>query len=323
MENAKGLSCVLYGYRVTIVQFTYVDIMKILTPLSIVIMLVFSVATSAAQTAVNSDSALEVKVPGNIVMGLSTQHMDFASIEDSPVEVALDRTSLKMVLGQYESMGHKLVPGMSIERMGFRFKDHGSAPANTELYTVKFPLLMIKKLSESWTRIVNVNPSIHSDFKAKDNDAFSLMGLAIWKYNAGDGHSWTMGAGANRLFGEYQPIPMLAYSYRPHPQTHFVLGFPISKIEHRFNQDWSLFSKLAPEGGNWSYTNPQDSRVNLSYKSWIGTLGLRKNLKGKFWASLEIGQSFARKLNVDNSASENAFDIDNTELVLLSIGIHP
>ncbi len=270
-----------------------------------------------------SDKVKRFNVPGNIAMGFSTQHMDFASIEDSPVHVALDRTSLKMVFGKYESMGHKLVPGMSIERMAFRFKDHGLAPPNTELYTVKFPLLMIKKLDEHWTRIVNVNPSIHSDFESKDNDAFSIMGLAIWKYNAGEGHSWTMGAGANRLFGEYQPIPMLAYSYKPSSQTHFVLGFPVSKAEHRFNQDWSLFSKLAPEGGNWSYNNSQDNNVNLSYKSWIGTLGIRKNLKGKFWASLEIGQSFARKLSVDDSASENTYSVDNTGLVLLSIGLHP
>ena len=198
----------------------------------------------------NMKTPIETKllpVPGDIVMGISTQHMDFSSIEDNSVEMALDRTALKLPFGKFSAFNSLFIPGLSIERMGFRFQGSESAPGNTELYTIKTPLLLINKQDDQWTRIISVTPSIHSDLEATDSEAFSLMGLMLWKYSRGGPHSWTFGAGANRLFGEYQPVPMFAYSYSQQANTHFVLGFPASKAEHRFNQDWTAFSKLAPE----------------------------------------------------------------------------
>ena len=280
-------------------------------------------SNATTQTDLNNQELLTV--PSDIAMGFSSQHMAFSSIEDSPVDIALDRTSLKVPFGKFEAFDNIFVPGFSIERMGFRFDDNDSnqAPPDTELYSVKLPLLYIKKLDEKWTRIINVTPSIHSDLEATDSETFSLMGLMLWKYNAGGPHSWIFGAGANRLFGEYLPIPMFSYAYSTQADTHYVLGFPASKAEHRFNQDWSLFSKLAPEGGNWRYNDQDDNNVNLSYKSWVATIGLRKNLTGKFWASFEVGQSFARKLELNDDASDSEFDVGNSNLILFSVGLHP
>ncbi len=263
------------------------------------------------------------EVPGDLAMGISSQHMAFSSIDDSPVKVALDRTLVKAPFGKFSAFNNIFIPGLSIERMGFRFKDSALEPEDTELYTVKLPLLFINKIDDQWTRIINVTPSIHSDLEATDSETFSLLGLILWKYNAGGPHSWTFGAGANRLFGEYQPIPMFSYAYQNQANTHLVLGFPASKAEHRFNQSWSLFSKLAPEGGNWRYNNQEDNNANLSYKSWVATVGIRKNLTGKFWASFEVGESFARKLEINDGAFEEEVDVGNSGLILFSIGMHP
>jgi len=279
-------------------------------------------------TNTNSIVANEAKllpVPGDMAMGVSTQHMDFSSIENSPVEVALDRTLIKVPFGKFNAFNSMFIPGLSIERMGFRFNDSGSVASDTELYTIKTPLLFINKQDDHWTRILSVTPSVHSDLEATDSETFSLMGLLLWKYNSGGPHSWTFGAGANRLFGEYKPVPMFAYAYSTQPDTHYVIGFPASKAEHRLNQQWSLFSKLAPEGGNWRYRDPhpQDNNVSLSYKSWVATIGVRRHIKDKFWASFEVGQSFARTLELDDDASESELEISNGSLILFSIGLHP
>ncbi|MEH6347075.1 MAG: DUF6268 family outer membrane beta-barrel protein [Bermanella sp.] len=282
----------------------------------------WNVAASSVDT-VNISELELFEAPGDLAMGISSQHMAFSSIENSPTEVALDRTLVKAPFGKFSAFNNIFIPGLSIERMGFRFKDSDQTPNDTELYTVKLPLLFIDKLDDQWTRIINVTPSIHSDLEASDSESFSLLGLMLWKYSAGGPHSWTFGAGANRLFGEYQPIPMFSYAYSTHANTHFVLGFPASKAEHRFNKNWSLFSKLAPEGGNWRYRNREGNNSNLSYKSWIATVGIRKNLSGKFWASFEVGETFARKLEINDGTFEEELDVSNSNLVLFSIGMHP
>jgi len=299
--------------------------MKSLSILMLVLLPHWAFASSTLVTPDNQDISEQelFEVPGDLAMGISSQHMAFSSIEGSPVEVALDRTLVKAPFGKFDAFNNIFIPGLSIERMGFRFKDSALAPEDSELYTVKLPLLFINKIDDQWTRIINVTPSIHSDLEATDSETFSLLGLMLWKYNAGGPHSWTFGAGANRLFGEYQPIPMFSYAYKTQANTHLVLGFPASKAEHRFSQSWSLFSKLAPEGGNWRYNNQDDNNANLSYKSWVATVGIRKNLTGKFWASFEVGESFARKLEINDGAFEEEVDVGNSGLILFSIGMHP
>ncbi len=300
--------------------------MKFLSILMLVLLPHWAIASSILVTQDSQDISEQelFDVPGSLAMGISSQHMDFSSIENDSLEMALDRTLVKVPFGKFNAFNSIFVPGLSIERMGFRFQNTAQeAPQDSELYTVKLPLLFINKIDDQWTRIINVTPSIHSDLEATDSETFSLLGLMLWKYNAGGPHSWTFGAGANRLFGEYQPIPMFSYAYSTQADTHFVLGFPASKAEHRFNQSWSLFSKLAPEGGNWRYRNREGNNSNLSYKSWIATVGIRKNLTGKFWASFEVGESFARKLEINDGAFEEELDVGNSELILFSIGMHP
>ena len=299
--------------------------MKTLSILMLMLLPHWAMASSVLVTQDSQDITEQelFEVPGDLAMGISSQHMAFSSIENSPVEVALDRTLVKAPFGKFNAFNNIFIPGLSIERMGFRFEGDSQAPEDNELYTVKLPLLFINKIDDQWTRIINVTPSIHSDLEATDSESFSLLGLMLWKYNAGGPHSWTFGAGANRLFGEYQPIPMFSYAYKTQANTHLVLGFPASKAEHRFNQSWSLFSKLAPEGGNWRYNNQEDNNANLSYKSWVATVGIRKNLTGKFWASFEVGESFARKLEINDGAFEEELDVGNSGLILFSIGMHP
>lgn len=278
-------------------------------------------STAPDNSAINETNLLPV--PADMAMGISTQHINFSSINNRSVETALDRTLITMPFGKFNAFNSLFIPGLSIERMGFRFNDGGTDASDTELYTLKAPLLFIDKQDDHWTRIVSVTPSVHSDLEATDRETFSLMGLMLWRYNAGGPHSWTFGAGANRLFGEYQPVPMFAYAYSTQADTHYVVGFPASKAEHRFNQQWSLFSKFAPEGGNWRYRSQQDNNVNLSYKSWVATVGIRRHIKGKFWASFEMGQSFARKLELNDDSSEEELDVSNGNLVLFSVGLHP
>jgi len=299
--------------------------MKTLSILMLMLLPHWAMASSVLVTQDSQDITEQelFEVPGDLAMGISSQHMAFSSIENSPVEVALDRTLIKAPFGKFNAFNNIFIPGLSIERMGFRFEGDSQAPEDNELYTVKLPLLFINKIDDQWTRIINVTPSIHSDLEATDSETFSLLGLMLWKYNAGGPHSWTFGAGANRLFGEYQPIPMFSYAYKTQANTHLVLGFPASKAEHRFNQSWSLFSKLAPEGGNWRYNNQEDNNANLSYKSWVATVGIRKNLANKFWASFEVGESFARKLEINDGAFEEELDVGNSGLILFSIGMHP
>lgn len=274
-------------------------------------------------TLVTANQDMDWTIPKPLAMGVKHHSYSDAGISGSDVELAMDYTQIKLPLGKFDFGDHIFVPTLSLEESNFDVKNDAGLSDDPKLYTVKSQFMFIKKIDDEWMRIIQVTPSLHTDGKTQDEEAFSLMGLAIWKYDATDVSSWTMGVGANRLFGEYKPIPLISYQYRPSMQTQIDVGFPITKFEHRFHHDWTGFAAVKPVGGNWRFEAANDERVNVSYSSWVASTGMRYKFKPKMWASLEIGQSLARKFEIDDQNSTGEVDIDDSATIMFSIGLHP
>lgn len=270
-----------------------------------------------------ADQSMDWSIPKSLAMGIKHYSYSDAAIENSTVDLAMDYTQIKLPLGKFDIGDHIFVPTLSLEESNFNIKNDSDVTDNPKLYTVKAQFMFIKKLDDKWMRIIQVAPSTHTDGKTQDEEAFSLMGLAIWKYDATDVSSWTMGVGANRLFGEYKPIPLISYQYRPSMQTQIDVGFPITKLEHRFHNDWTGFTAVKPVGGNWRFEALNGERVNVSYSSWVASAGMRYQFKPKIWASLEIGQGLARKFEIETEDSTGEVDIDESTAIMFSIGLHP
>ncbi|MFT5594174.1 MAG: hypothetical protein ACI8SR_002563 [Oceanicoccus sp.] len=260
--------------------------------------------------------------PSLMAMGMKHQTINKAPIADSEYQLAIQRSSINLPIGKYDLLGQMFIPQVAIEQSTFELPNPNFNEKT--LYSIKLPMLFIEKYNDNWTRVLNITPSWHTDLEAKDEQSYSLMGLILWRYKDESPHSYTVGAGINRLFGEYKPIPMVAYSYQSSPQTRYDLGFPVTKIEHRANQNWSVFSAIVPLGGNWRYEAENNQRINLSYSSWVATFGVRRNLVDKFWLTLEAGKSFERKIDLNNdSATSQEVSIANANMILFSIGLHP
>lgn len=262
-------------------------------------------------------------IPKPLAMGIQHYSYSDAAIGDSNADISMEYTQVKVPLGKFDISDHILVPTLSLEQTAFDIKNDGGVSDDPTLYTVKSQFMLIKKLNDKWMRIVQATPSMHSDFKAKDEEAFSLMGLAIWKYNASDVSGWTFGVGANRLFGEYKPIPLVSYQYRTSAQTQIDVGFPVTNVEHTWQPNWTGFAAVKPVGGNWRFEAQNDQRVNVSYSSWVASTGVRYQFKPKMWATLELGQGLARKFDIDDEDDSGKVDLEDSTAIMFSIGLHP
>lgn len=264
----------------------------------------------------------DLSTPKVLAMGVSHRSYAFAAIEDSKAEFAMDSTLVKLPLGKFNLGRSFFVPSVSVEKTAFRF-DHVDQN-NQEVYTLKTKLMAVTPIDKKWMRIIQFTPSLHSDLDAIDEDAFSLLGLAIWRYQATDVSGWTMGVGFSRLFGEYKPIPLVSYQYKVANNIQLDVGFPMTKAEYRWQKDWSVYASVAPVGGNWRYEAEGGERLNISYTSWIAATGIRYQLKPKVWATFELGQSLAKKLNFDaDNHAEADLGIADSPVLMFSLGFHP
>jgi len=268
-----------------------------------------------------SPKAERYEVPKDLAMGIKHQSYDFSSIEESDAELAMDYTQVKIPLGKYDIGNSFVVPTIALGKTAFRF-DNADVD-NQEVYTLKTQLMVVTP-GEEWTRIIQVTPSLHSDLDALDEDAFSLMGLAVWRYQSTDVSAWTMGIGFNRLFGEYKPIPLVSYQYKVANNIQLDLGFPITKAEYRWQSDWSTYASIAPVGGNWRYETEDHKKLNISYTTWIAATGIRYQFKPKMWGTFEIGRSLSGQLNLDTDSNINEdLSVADAPVVMLSFGFHP
>ena len=149
-----------------------------------------------------AEEELSWLIPKPLAMGVKYESYRDAAIEGSDVDLSMDYTHIKLPLGKFDIGDNAFVPTLSFEHTDFDVKGDSGASNDPQLYTAKAQFMFIKKLNDKWMRIFQVTPSWHTDGKAKDEDAYSLMGLAIWKYDSTADSSWMMGFGANRLFGE-------------------------------------------------------------------------------------------------------------------------
>lgn len=284
--------------------------------LSASLFFMFSMALNA-QELVESDYV----IPKDMAMGFKHFSYDYASVESGAPELAYEYTQVKVPLGKFDVMDQILVPSISIERNEFRVNN---APSDEPtLYSIKSQFMFIERQDEQWTRIFQITPSIHSDMESISSDSFSLMGLAVWRYQSTDHSAWTMGFGVNRLFGEYMPIPLISYQYQASQRLQLDVGFPITKAEYSFKPNLTGFVSLAPVGGNWSYESSNNGKLNISYSSWIASTGIRYQVKKKIWATVELGKSINRSVNFNDTADEQEADIADSTAIMFSIGFHP
>lgn len=299
MKNKNGKKCHLFTNGLVVSLF-----------------LLLSIGVKA-QTAEESSHI----IPKDMAMGLKHFSYDYASVESSATELAYEYTHVKIPVGKFDVLDQILVPTVSVERNDFRVNN--AASDEPTLYSIKSQFMLIDRQDEQWTRILQITPSIHSDMEAISSDSFSLMGLAIWRYQSTDHSAWTMGVGVNRLFGEYMPIPLLSYQYKASSKLQLDLGFPITKAEYSFQPNLTGFTSLAPVGGNWSYDSTNNGKLNISYSSWIASTGIRYQFKKNIWTAVELGKSINRTINFNDTAPADEVDIADSTAIMFSIGFHP
>lgn len=261
-----------------------------------------------------------------MLMGVKFKSFGEANIEDTDIDLSQQRFEVRAPLSRFELFNGLLIPSIEFEQINFKLNQDNAASSTNELYTLKVPFTFVSKkpANSDWQRIIRVAPSVHSDLEAMDDKAYSILGTAIWNKTSDGPHSYTIGFGVNRLFGEYKPLPVVSYTYKISDDSQVVLGFPVTKYEATYADTWSYFASIAPQGGNWRYEDKDGMKNNLRYTAWNFQLGARKHLFGKFWLTASFGSVLAQKLDLNEDTS-NATEVEvgNATSFGLSFGMHP
>ncbi len=158
---------------------------------------------------------------------------------------------------------------------------------------------------------IAVTPGEASDFRQDDSHALRITGhgIAAW--------TWTptlkLVLGADYLDRTDVPLlPVAGLIWTPDDDTKFALVFPQPKISRRVYwsgihnddvQDW-VYVGGELGGGTWAIRRSDGADDLLNYRDLRAFLGIERQAIGRINPRLEIGYVFARKLDLDQAATD-------------------
>ncbi|MAK90601.1 MAG: hypothetical protein CMI13_05115 [Oleibacter sp.] len=177
----------------------------------------------------------------------------------------------------------------------FRWK--GTTAAQSEYYWVSVPLEYRQKRGRSAEFIVRAEPGLMTDFEALESDNIAMNVDLIGRLHRRDGSFWQFGVTVDRVFGDFNPRPVVGAAFKPTRSTEVLLGFPRTRIQTSWNESLATYFRVAPEGGVWEEEiTGQTGTFRTAYTNWKMGLGVDFHWQGAFWLNAEVGQMRNRRI---------------------------
>jgi hypothetical protein len=185
------------------------------------------------------------------------------------------------------------------------------------LFETFVDFLWVPKLTERWTAIVGVAPSLYGDFQVSSSDAWRLTGKGLARYD------WIPGR-AQILFGvlyldrsDVRLLPAGGIIWTPTEDRRYELLFPRPKLARRLLasphfEDWLY---VGGEFGGNSYaierlTGAVDTITLRDFRAYVG---LERKLHGGAGYRLEIGYVMGREIEFESD--EPTIEADDTAMI--------
>jgi hypothetical protein len=184
-----------------------------------------------------------------------------------------------------------------------------------DTYTVSLPVTMRLPISEKWSSMVSLSPSLYTDFTHVSSDDFKLSAVALALYKWRSDTSLAMGFVYSRDFGRDRVYPALGATWRRDHWTVRLL-FPRPAIAYAPNDRWRFTAEIGPSGGQWSIAdprlNPSNEQFDFEFSGWRGGFSTEVMLRKWLAFTVDLGGSFSRD-----------YVIDNDEISLLDTEVDP
>jgi hypothetical protein len=166
------------------------------------------------------------------------------------------------------------------------------------LYETYVDFVWVPRLSERWTAILGVAPSLYTDFEIDTDEAFRLTGKALARYDwIPDKVQFVFGVlYLNR--DDVRLLPAGGVIWNPSLDQRYEFVFPRPKLAHRISagpgyEDWVYIG--GEFGGNsFAYDSGGGVVDKVTLRDYRALLGLERKLNGGAGYRIEVGYVFSR-----------------------------
>lgn len=198
-----------------------------------------------------------------------------------------------------------------------RFLDGPVTPAlPARLYETYVDFLWVPRLSNRWTAIIGVAPSLYTDGNVDYDDAFRLTGKGLIRYDVVPERVQVI-AGVLYLNREdVRLLPAGGVIWIPSDSRKYEMIFPRPKLAHRIRcgPGWEDWVYLGGEFGGNTFVYEQAGTVDkVTLRDYRALLGLERKKNGGAGYRIEVGYAFSRTAEFASGMPD--VNADDTALV--------
>lgn len=250
--------------------------------------------------------------------------------QDKNASFAMNEIAAKVGLYQHRAAAESFAVGLQYKRTSFDWNAQG-LDENYVWFGV--PLNYQQQRSKNVELIARIEPGVMSTGHSIDKKNIYANAELSGRVHVHKSMFWQLGAVVDRSFGDARVYPLAAFAWKPDAITEVQLGFPYSQVHARWNNSFSTYAKVQPNGGMWrlkditqaaapnpdpdvppeeppvdpeppvdgeeengnSTTVASDSK-KLRYQSWQFAFGSNLHWRDGLWLNAEAGYHFERKL---------------------------
>jgi hypothetical protein len=180
-----------------------------------------------------------------------------ATLEDAPggLSLSASRAQARAILPFYRHSSGMLVVGIDYRftRLDLTTENASAAELDVNAHNLGFVLGLVQRFGQRWQLNVQARPALATDFDGVTSKDFVMNGAvsATWAFS--DSASLTFGVLANKLLGEYRPLPLLGLVWRPQGSRFFLEAlFPMTlTVGFRPLESLTVYAHGALNGDAW------------------------------------------------------------------------
>ncbi|MCF7838159.1 MAG: DUF6268 family outer membrane beta-barrel protein [Candidatus Marinimicrobia bacterium] len=140
---------------------------------------------------------------------------------------------------------------LGLNAQAWRFQTENTGLDDLRVYALGLPVSWAAAWDEDWSVRVIASPTLYTDGRAMDHDAFRIGLLALAQYVWQPGLNLFGGLVYSRSFGSDRVFPALGASWRPNGQWDISLSYPRPGVTFAPNRRLRLGLEASPSGSQW------------------------------------------------------------------------
>jgi hypothetical protein len=208
----------------------------------------------------------------------------------------------------------------SDQKMSTSFLDEDS------FKTISYSMSYINSINNNWSYMVEVKPTLSSNFDANINKNDFLLNGGIVFTKKYENSNFQLGAIKNSSYGFNSIIPVIAFNGNLSDKVSYTLGIPITELTYKVNQTNTFKTYIKPKGfyaniGNEAFEDTTSIAEKARFQSIVSGINFSHSIDDNWKIGLDVGYQLSSTYELLDKNKNSVYEFQTKNNVNVGVSL--